>query len=323
MTATLDVDQLFERTPVRVEGVQVISGDSQHDNQSHTNAAFSEKWLALSQAESDQEESWKRMQLDWYLKLYGYADEAELGAALQKCQYVLDAGCGLGYKAAWFARLAPKCTVIAMDFSDSVFRAAHRYGEMKNMIFVKGDIAATGIRSGTIDLVSCDQVLHHTESPPQTLNEFHRISSPSGTLNTYVYAKKALPRELLDDHFRVASKELSHAEIWEMSKGLTELGKRLSELKITLDFPDIPALGIRGGPQDLQRFLYWNFIKCFWNESMGEELSISTNFDWYSPSNAFRYNKAEFLDMCQHAGWSNVFLHSEEACWSGRFVKTE
>ena len=182
-------------------------------------------------------------------------------------------------------------------------------------------IAATGFRAGAIDLVSCDQVLHHTESPPKTLEEFHRITSLSGTLNTYVYAKKALPRELLDDHFRHAAKDLSHEEIWGMSKALTELGRRLSELNINIEFPDIPTLGIRGGRQDLQRFIYWNFIKCFWNESMGEELSISTNFDWYSPSNAFRYNKDEFLGMCRHAGWSNTFLHSEEACWSGRFTK--
>ena len=323
MTATQDIERLFEGVPTRIEGVCVISRDSQHDNQSHTNAAFSEKWLALSQGESDEEEAWKRMQLDWYLKLYGYADEAELASALRKCSFVLDAGCGLGYKAAWFARLAPECTVIAMDFSDAVFRAAHRYGDLKNMIFVKGDIAATGFRTATIDLVSCDQVLHHTESPPHTLGEFHRIATSSGTLNTYVYAKKALPRELLDDHFRHASKDMSHEEIWDMSKGLTELGRRLSELKITMDFPDIPGLGIRGGPQDLQRFFYWNFIKCFWNESMGEELSISTNFDWYSPSNAFRYRKEEFLGMCQKAGWSNSFLHSEEACWSGRFYKIQ
>lgn len=114
---------------------------------------------------------------------------------------------------------------------------------------------------------------------------------------------------------------MPHADIWEMSKQLTTLGKQLAELNVELDFPDIPALGIRGGKQDLQRFIYWNFIKCFWNESMGEEVSVSTNFDWYSPSNAFRYNKDEFLTMCAEAGWKSEFLHSEEACWSGRFHK--
>lgn len=321
MTTTYPIDKLFSHAPELVSGVYVGSRDSAADNQMHTNAAFSEKWLALEQQDNDADEAWKQFQLDWYLKLYGYADEAELAQELKRFSVILDAGCGLGYKAAWFAKLAPDSTVIAMDFSEAVFRAAQRYSNIGNMLFVKGDIADTGFRNESVGLVSCDQVLHHTESPPQTLREFARITPAQGKLNTYVYAKKALPRELLDEHFRSASKALPHTEIWEMSQQLTTLGKQLAELNIELDFPDIPALGIRGGKQDLQRFIYWNFVKCFWNESMGEEVSVSTNFDWYSPSNAFRYDKDEFLSMCIEAGWKNEFLHSEEACWSGRFHK--
>ncbi len=225
------VKDLFQSPPEQIHGVYIASHDSQLDNQMHTNAAFSEKWLALGQAEDDADEAWKRFQLDWYLKLYGYVDEAQLAHQLNQAAVILDAGCGLGYKAAWFARLAPQSTVIAMDFSDSIFRAAQRYSELKNLLFVKGDIADTGFGDSTIDLISCDQVLHHTESPPKTLREFERITPNSGRLNTYVYAKKALPRELLDEHFRSASKSLSHVELWEMSKQLTKLGKQLSGVK--------------------------------------------------------------------------------------------
>ncbi|MBT7852676.1 MAG: class I SAM-dependent methyltransferase [Opitutae bacterium] len=233
----------------------------------------------------------------------------------------MDAGCGLGYKAAWFARLAPESLVVAMDFSDAIYSASERYQDHANIIFVKGDIANTGLRDGVIDMVNCDQVLHHTESPPRTLHEFYRITKSDGLLNTYVYAKKALPRELLDEHFREKSKKMSHDEIWALSKQLTELGKRLTDLDLKVDVPEIPALGIKAGEQEIQRFIYWNFLKCFWNEELGRETSVSTNFDWYSPSNAFRYDREEFIGMCENAGWANDFLHSEEACWSGRFVK--
>jgi SAM-dependent methyltransferase len=321
MSRTNQAQDLFREAPLDSDGVIVLERDSQMENQSHTNAAFSEKWQKLEKESPQSDAYWQRFQLDWYLKLHGYQDEADLQAALLRCSLVLDAGCGLGYKAAWFARLSPDTTVIAMDFSDSEFLAKHRYAHLKNLIFVKGDIAATKLRSGIVDLVSCDQVLQHTESPPDTLREFHRITSATGTLNTYVYAKKALPRELLDDHFREASKGMSHEALWEMSQQLTHLGRLLSELHLEIDFPAIPALGIQGGKQDLQRFLYWNFIKCFWNEDMGEEASISTNFDWYSPSNAYRYSRQEFLSMCEEAGWTNSFLHSQQACWSGRFHK--
>ncbi len=100
------------------------------------------------------------------------------------------------------------------------------------MIFVRGDIAKTGFADQAFDMNSCDQVLHHTESPSKTLREFDRITKETGLLNAYVYAKKALLREHLDDHFREASKELSHDEIWKLSEQLTELGKVLSDLNV-------------------------------------------------------------------------------------------
>ncbi|MDA9961767.1 class I SAM-dependent methyltransferase [Opitutales bacterium] len=320
MTKQLE-ESLFKSTPNVKEGVYIQSEGSGQENQDQTNDAFSEKWKSVKQAEKDSKDNWKLMQFEWYPKLYGYDSETELRNMLQSNKVILDAGCGLGYKAAWFADLAPESLIVCMDFSDAIFEAVQRYGDYENMIFVKGDIANTGFADGVFDMISCDQVLHHTESPPSTLREFNRITKGTGILNTYVYAKKALPRELLDDHFREASKELSHEEIWELSEQLTKLGKVLSELNVSIDIPDIPALGINGGRQDLQRFIYWNFIKCFWNEDFGWDASVMGNFDWYSPSNAFRYTKTEFLDMCEESGWSNLFLHAEEACYSGRFDK--
>jgi hypothetical protein len=151
--------------------------------------------------------------------------------------------------------------------------------------------------------------------------ELSRILSPSGELAVYVYAKKALPRELMDDYFRVKTKEISKEDMWELSKQLTELGRRLHELKINIDVPDIPLLGIKGGEMDIQRFIYWNFLKCFWNEELGKETSVSTNYDWYAPSNALRYSKNDFIQMLTNANLAVRPFHSEEACHSGRFLK--
>ena len=109
--------------------------------------------------------------------------------------------------------------------------------------------------------------------------------------------------------------------MWKFSEQMAELGKRLTDLKIEFDSPEIPLLGIKGGKTDLQRFIYWNFIKCFWNKELGLETSISTNYDWYAPSNAERYSKGEFLSMVSNCGLSITFMHSEEACHSGRFEK--
>lgn len=313
--------RIFSRELPFRDGVYFASDAGSSENEAHTNEAFSDKWVGLDQTKLDDEEPWKREQFAWYLRSYGYSNEAELSDFLRSCETVLDAGCGPGYKTAWLARLAPKTVIVGMDLSESIHVAAQRYPDIPNLLFVKGDIAKTPFKDGAFDLVSCDQVLHHTDNPPATTREFARILEQGGTLNTYVYAKKALPRELLDEHFREYSKHMSREQIWELSDQLTQLGRMLSDLSITVDVPAIPALGIKGGPTDLQRFIYWNFIKCFWNAGFGYEESRMINFDWYAPSTAFRYSADEFRTMILDAGLHPEYLHSEEACHTGRFRK--
>jgi len=310
---------LFRQDLSVVRGVYIGTDYSDRDNQSQTNNAFTEKWVRFRNNRDS--ESWKLIQFQWYLQLYGFANERELEMFMGDKTVVLDAGCGLGYKAAWFAQMNRDAVVVAMDFSDSIFLAAERYHNEPNLVFVKGNIASTPFKDGVFDWVNCDQVLHHTECPPQTLEEFGRISTKDGVLSTYVYNEKALPRELLDDHFREYCKVLTYEEIWALSEQLTQLGKTLSDLRITIDVPEMPALQIQAGKYDLQRFIYWNFIKCFWNEDFGWEISVNANFDWYSPSNAFRYTREEFVGMLKTAGFQPEYLHSEEACHTGRFHK--
>jgi hypothetical protein len=133
--------------------------------------------------------------------------------------------------------------------------------------------------------------------------------------------KKSFPRELLDDYFKIKTKSLTNEQFWEMSKQLTELGKRLSELNVDIDVPDIQLLSIKGGKQNIQRFIYWNFLKCYWNEEQGRENSDMINFYWYSLSNAKRYSEKEFKDMVDENDLKIGFFHRKEACYSGRFKK--
>ena len=230
---------------------------------------------------------------------------------------------GLGYKTAWFAELAPHALVIGMDFSEAARQAALVYAHLPNIFFVQGDIAATNFRDGAVDFANCDQVIMHTEDPEKTFAELVRIvSADGGEVACYFYARKALPRELLDDYFRVHCQKLGRGELWAMSEQLAELGRRLSALDVQFDAPDIPALGIKGGRYDIQRFIYWNFLKCFWNGELGRETSVITNFDWYSPSNARRFSEEEVRALAQDNGLTARFFHAEEACYSGRFARS-
>jgi len=322
MKSNIEISTLFTETLPKVSGVLIASDDSIIENQSQTNSVFSDKWVKYSQEESDEQERLFDFQKKWYLELYDFSSEEDLRSYLQQQDVVLDAGCGLGYKAKWFAELSPNTLVIGMDYSDAAFVAARNYAEVDNLVFVKGDIANTKIKDGVVSYVSCDQVIHHTEDPQKTMIELARILKAQGELGVYVYAKKALPRELVDDYFRVKTKSVSNEDMWEMSEQLTELGKRLSELNVSVNVPDIPLLGIKGGEMDVQRFIYWNFVKCFWNDELGRETSVSTNYDWYAPSNAERYSEEEFIKMIETSGLMVRPFHTEEACHSGRFLKS-
>jgi len=313
------INQIFKKEINLEKNFILRKKDSSFLNQRQTNEAFSEKWRNVNN--QNNLENYFEFQYDWYLKLYGFSNENELGKFLSGKKIILDAGCGIGYKAAWFAKLSPKSTVIGMDFSAAAEIAAKKYEDIPNLFFVQGDIADTGLKKGIVDFISCDQVLQHTEDPQKTFEHLSYLLSHKGEIACYVYAKKALPRELIDDYFRDKVHEYSKEEIWDLSSQITELGRRLSDLNIRFTTPDIPLLGIKGGEYDIQRFIYWNFLKCFWRDDWSEEFNISVNFDWYSPSNATRYSEEEFRELIKKNHLNIIHFYQEEACYSGRFTK--
>ena len=74
------------------------------------------------------------------------------------------------------------------------------------------------------DVVSVFEVLEHVQDYQLSIAELTRITKKSGEFSCYVYSKKALPRELIDDYFRIETKKLSHEQLWEMSEQLQRHG---------------------------------------------------------------------------------------------------
>ncbi len=319
---TIDIANLFSEKVKVIDNLIHLADKSNAQNQEQTNKAFSEKWQVVSSSSTkeDRKKAISR-QRKWHLSLYGFKSAEELSFFLTSKEIIIDAGCGLGEKSSWLAEMSPNSLVIGIDFSESVYQAAEKFKEQKNLYFVRGDIANTKLKKNVADYILCDQVIMHTEKPDKTFAHLTSILKKGGEFSCYVYRKKAVPRELLDSFFREKTKKYSNQELWEFSEQMTALGKQFSELKTQIDVPDIPLLEIKGGKYDMQRFLYWNFIKCFWNEELGWETSTYTNFDWYSPSNAKRYTKKEFETMIMDNHLQIKYFHEEEACFSGRFIK--
>lgn len=315
-----EIQEIFS-IPIELNDNFIFQIDnSRNKNQEQTNFTFSEKWTKVNDSEGELEEL-ESFQKEWFLSLYGFDTEESLSSFLSDKKIILDAGCGLGYKTAWLAGLAPNSLVIGMDYSEAAFLASKNYRHINNCLFIRGDIANTGLKENSINFTLCDQVIMHTENPEITFKHLSDITAKMGEFACYVYAKKALPRELLDDYFRQETHNIPSEDIWQMSKQLSLLGKRLTELNQMVEVPDIPLLGIKGGNYDIQRFIYWNFLKCFYRQDWSIGGCDSTNFDWYSPSNAKRYSESEFKVLVDNNNLKTIHFHAEEACFSGRFLK--
>ena len=133
------INKIFKEDVLIDKNFIILNSGSEYGNQQHTNDAFSEKWIEYEK--TSEKEKLYDMQKKWYLKLYGFSTEKELASFLQTKEYIFDAGCGLGYKAKWFADLSPNSIVIGMDFSDACQIAAKNYIDTHNLYFIKGDIA--------------------------------------------------------------------------------------------------------------------------------------------------------------------------------------
>lgn len=261
---------------------------------------FGFKWRRIGDSYGHEEPS-RTTRRRWYLDRFGHDDPAGLYAYLAARSPVLDAGCGSGVDTAFFAESG--ATVVAVDLSrDAAAATYRRLGHLPNVHVLQADLRSLPF-SGSFGYVSSDQVLHHT---PDTATAFSAVSemvAPGGSLAVYVYNRKAPLREFADDFVRERTTAMSAEDCWEFSRRMTLLGRELARTGARIDLPEsIELLGLRAGEHDVQRLIYWNVLKCFWNEDYDFELNVAVNFDWYHPRWAHRHEAHEVAAWYERAG---------------------
>jgi SAM-dependent methyltransferase len=258
----------------------------------------------------------------WYIERYGFEDEDGLRSFLADKKNVLDAGTGSGRDAAYFRSIAGEGTnVWGVDTAYvSLARARGEVGD-KRIGFVNADINTLPFPDEFFDLISCDQVIHHTPDPRATFENLKKKLKTGGTVNCYVYRKKAAIREWVDDYVRDQVADMPIDEALAAMTGISALGKSLADLNQTLEVPeDIPVLGIKKGTYNLQRFVHYNIMKCFYNEDFDDFTNNIVNVDWYHPRYCFRYSAEEFRAWFDE-GWKVEHFDEREAGLSCRAVK--
>ncbi len=256
-----------------------------------TELAFSEKWK--KHHKNHQAKDWVKFQTNWLLRRFGWKTISNLKNFLKDAYTILDAGTGVGNSANLLSKNS-FAEVFAIDASESVDFAYKKYGKQNNLHFLQADIRDLPFKKKFFDYIYSDQVLHHTKNTDSSFAYLTKFLTTTGKISIYVYNKKSPIREYVDDYIRKTTVNMSVDECMKFSKDMAILGRSLSRIKKKITIPhDIPLLGVKAGKYDVQRFIYWYFLKCFWDPNNNFERSVGVNFDWYYPKFAFRHTPRE------------------------------
>jgi SAM-dependent methyltransferase len=280
---------------------RIVNGVPVFAPEAGKNETFSFKWKLIGDSYGYDEPTRSTRQ-NWYLERFGSNSRSQLIDFLKEKKMILDAGTGSGVDAVMFAESG--ATVIAIDLSqDAALATYHHLGHLPNVHVLQADLNRLPFAPSLFDYISCDQVLHHTPNTEKSLSTLVKYLGESGHLALYVYKRKSPIREFTDDYLRNYTTKMTAEECYEFCRGVTLLGKALSGLKAEVFIPqDIPLLEIKSGRQDVQRFFYWNVMKCFWNDDYDFTTNVVINFDWYHPKYAWRYTPEEVCDWYKKHG---------------------
>jgi SAM-dependent methyltransferase len=232
----------------------------------------------------------------WILQRNGFGSTGELIEYLRDKRRVLDAGCGNGRVTALLRRYCPATTeILGIDLvSPEIAREnLEAYSLSHHVTFFQRDLLGNLEDLGEFDFIYCQEVLHHLSDPERALRNLSSLLSSGGEIAIYVYRKKAPIREFVDDYVRSKITGLPYEEVIQICSQITEFGKALSQLRITIRVPEVDILEIKEEEYDLQRFIYHFFMKCFWNPNLTFQENVAINYDWYHPKVATRHTLEE------------------------------
>ena len=305
------------RTYAISEGIPRFSM-SEDASQQQTEESFGYKWARRDSFDSPAMMDNMR---GWLVEKYGFDDPEAMRRYFASRRRILDAGCGAALSSStwldesWLRDSGTENTQwYGVDISTAIDVARARLGSIARTHYIQADLLALPFRKGEFDTIFSEGVLHHTPSTRQAILSVADVLAPGGEFLFYVYRKKGPIREFTDDYIRDAIAKMTPKEAWESLRSLTELGQALAELKTEFEVPnDVPILGIKAGRFDIQRFVYWNFAKMFWNPQLSFEENHHINFDWYHPKYAHRQTEEQVRQWCDEAGLTVTYLNAEEA----------
>jgi len=254
----------------------------------------------------------------WMAQKLGLSSTNELYSYLSPKKKILEVGIGSGQKLKMMAEHT-KGRVIGIDLTLSVEHAFKNTRGMQNVAVIQADLFALPFEKDSFDFIISDGVLHHTPDTRQAFLSIVPFLSKGGEIAIRVYRRSGPIREFCDDFIRSYTTKMSEAECWKFCEKMARLGESLAKAGYQIEVPeDIELLGFKKGRYDLQRFVYYNMFKCFYNEVFTFDENVLVNFDWYRPTDAHRHTEEEVRQWFIEAGLSEIQIFNPESGISAR-----
>lgn len=278
---------------VRTDGILRFVEEAADGGQAQVQNGFAFKWTRDAWGFAPEHRAVMRKFLFDRFQLNSDADLEKLFGGKK----VLHAGVGNGQEEQHYLHLCQEFW--GADISKSVEGArrnwdTHHPTLADRLNLVQADLMSMPFPDGSFDLVLSDGVLHHTPNTFAALKAITAKVAPGGQVMFYVYKKKAPIREFVDDFLREKISGMEPEAAWKALEPLTALARDLSRQKITINVEqDFDLLELPAGEHDLQRWMYWNFMKFYWNEAFSFDENNHINYDWYYPQYAWRHTPDE------------------------------
>lgn len=245
-----------------------------------TDAAATFRWDHSARLEGDS--GFQEHQIKDFLLRYGLEDIEALKAYLAPAKTILEIGAGEGRLVDWYVKYST-AHVYALEISDSVHYLSQKYKDEPRVTVLKADALKPPFAPGTIDIVSADQCIHHTDYPGEIFDALSKLLRPGGKFLLSVYAEKSIVREQMDTIIRDSIAGLPQERIQEIAGKFTEIGQLLGEMDVNVNVPSHYTMfgHLSGQEMSLQRFVYYSMFKCFYNPEFTKEKSDEFNHDWY------------------------------------------
>ena len=128
------------------------------------------------------------------------------GAEVLRDAVVLDVGCGMGGKTAWYAEAGVR-RVVGIDLAWAHVRQSAHFARLRGVqsrtAYARADAMHLPFADGTFDVVTANDSMEHFADPAAALHELSRVLRPGGRLCLYFTPYRSPLGSHLYDHVKI------------------------------------------------------------------------------------------------------------------------